>query len=410
MSDPARQYTHITKAVYERPWAIQPAMLAVIEEIVRLRAAGSPLNAEEIDARVAAAANGPRMGGLRAQGVAVIPIYGVISKRMDLMTAMSGGTSVDGITQAFRSALGDPEVGAIVFDVDSPGGSVEGITELANEIRAARGQKPMAAVANTTMASAAYWLGSAADEVVASPSAMVGSVGIIAMHVDISKQDEMLGEAYTFITAGEGKADGNEHEPLSDAARNDLQAAVNDYYALFTGDVAAARGVKASVITADWGAAVFTAQKAKAAGLVDRVDTLDATVGRMIAKANQPAIAALRAEEAPEAIAALMAAMPIHEQAAFWTTERDRILAHYDERERLRAKVGRPLSAQIEDQRAELESLDMPSDLVDPDLVTDDSEEADPPAVAPIAHEPFDVLEAATRGGYRLPPREVPVP
>jgi signal peptide peptidase SppA len=312
-----------------------------------------------------------------------MPIYGVISKRMDLMSAMSGGTSVDQLTSQFRDALADPEVGAIVFDVDSPGGSVDGITELANEIRAARGQKPMAAVANPTMASAAYWLASQADEVIASPSAIVGSIGVIGMHVDVSAQDAMLGEKVTLITAGDGKANGNEHEPLTDEARGELQAMADDYYGLFVNDVAAARGVKATQVTSSWKAQAFTAKKAQAAGLVDRVETLDAAVGRMVGKLNAPlGFGAVAPEQTPAAIAALMAALPIHEQAALWSSERDRIAAHYAERERLRAKEGRPLSAQAREQLDALTPLDV-SGPVDPDLDTDEPEEADEPIPNP---------------------------
>lgn len=411
MSTPNRQYSQVTKAVYERPWAIQPAMLAVIEEIVRLRASGSPLTDDEIEARVSAASNGPRAGAARAQGVAVIPIYGVLSQRMSLMTAMSGGTSYESIRAELRAALADPDIGAIVFDVDSPGGSVDGATELAAEIRASRGQKPMAAVANTSMASAAYWIASAADEVIASPSAAVGSIGIIAAHRDGSKQDEMVGETYTFITAGEGKADGNEHEPLSDSARATLQAMADDYYGLFVADVAKARGVKAAVVTGDWKAGVFTAQKAKSAGLVDRVDTLDAVVRRLTVTANSGRRASAAWDgpvPAAEAVPALLATLPIHEQLALLTAEGERVAAHYAKRAELRAKEGRSLPAETEEQLAALESLrTSQSDPDDPDLDTDQPEEADPPAATPLAHDPLDILEAAVRGGYRLPPREV---
>jgi signal peptide peptidase SppA len=325
---------------------------------------------------------------------------------MDLMTAMSGGTSVDQLTSQFRDALADPEVGAILFDVDSPGGSVDGITELANEIRSARGQKPMAAVANPTMASAAYWIASQVDEVIASPSAIVGSVGVIGMHVDVSKQDEMLGEKVTLITAGAGKAEGNEHEPLSDEGRAKMQALADDYYALFTGDVAAARGVKASQVVNDWKADVFTAKKAQAAGLVDRVETLDEAVGRMVGKVNG---GLGFGANAPEAIAGLLATLPIHEQLALLNSEGERVTAHYAEKARLRAKVGREIPASTEEQLAALSSLGtIQSDSVDPALVTDDSEEADPPAGADWrGHARLDVLEAAARGGYVLAPREV---
>lgn len=414
MSTP-RRYSQVTKAVYERPWAIQPPMLAVIEEIVRLRATGAPFGDDEIEQRIAAAQNGPRRGGLRAQGVSVIPVYGVITQRMNLMSAMSGGTSVEQLTAQLREALADPEVGAIVFDVDSPGGAVEGILELAAEIRASRGQKPMAAVANTTMASAAYWLASQADEVIASPSAQVGSIGIIGVHVDQSEQDKMIGESYTFVTAGEGKADGNSHEPLTDSARADMQAMVDEFYAAFVGDVAKGRGVSRATVTGEWKAQVFSATKAKAGGLVDRVDTLDATVRRLMVKANRqsPAsLAALGQVDAPAAIAELMSTLPIHEQLALLNEEGARVAAHYDKRAELRAKEQRQLPEATTEQLAALEALRTIGSANPTDLDTDQPEEAEstPPAATDWrgrAH--LDVLEAATRGGYQLPPREVSV-
>jgi signal peptide peptidase SppA len=297
MSDPARKYSHIVRAVRQRPWAIDPASKewAAMLDIVDLRAAGTSLTDDEIQTRIAAAVNGPRNGAAQGQGVAIIPVYGVISHRMDLMSQMSGGTSVQGLQRAFRSALADPEIGAIIFDVDSPGGSVEGIFEFAEEIFAARGQKHMVSVANSTMASAAYLLGSQADEVVASPSSLVGSIGVIGQHVDVSAQDEMLGEKVTLITAGEGKGNANAHVPLSDEARAELQSMADDYYALFVKAVAAGRGVKASQVTSEWKAQVFTARKAKTAGLVNRIETLDQTISRMILKVDRTAGSAIGA-------------------------------------------------------------------------------------------------------------------
>lgn len=289
MGDPTRRYTQITKAVYERPWAIQPAMLAVIGEIVSLRITGSPLTDEDIETRVAAARNGPRSGPSRAQGVAVIPIYGVIGPRMDLMTAMSGGTSVEGIRGAFREALADPDIGAIVLDIDSPGGAVDGIFELADEIRAARGSKPIVAVADTQMASAAYAIGSAADEIVVAPSGQVGSIGVVAMRSDQSAADEKDGVTYNVITAGNRKDTYNPHVPLSAEGRDEIQGMVDDFYGMFVGAVTDSRGVSAKTVTDDWQARMFTSKKAKAAGLVDRIDTLDATVLRLVGKVNRQA-------------------------------------------------------------------------------------------------------------------------
>jgi signal peptide peptidase SppA len=535
VADGTRRYTKVAEAIHSRPWAIQPAMLAVIEEVVQLRIAGTPLVDEEIAARVSAAQNGPRQGAAQSQGVAVIPVYGVLSQRMNLLTDMSGGTSVEGLTRAFRSAMADPDVGAIVLDVDSPGGGVEGITELAAELRAARSQKPIVAVANAIMASGAYWLASQADELIATPSAQVGSIGVIGHHVETSKADEIAGETYTVITAGKGKANQSGHVPLDDEGRAELQSMANAFYSLFVGDVAAGRGVTKAKVTDEWQASVLTAKAAKASGMVDRIDTLDATVARYGAKlarragtnvaasyvagfaaaaigrhktatsagswdgpanekrlpnergplrsshawveddgdpdakasykfihhevgadgdvgaANLTACSSgiavlnggrggadipasdrggvhahlaghltdggkeappLRSAAASDTIAASLATMPIHEQLALLNAEGARVTAHYAEKARLRAKVGREIPATTEEQLAALASLrTIQSDPVEPDLDTDESEEADPPQAADWrGRARFDVIEAALRGGYELPPIEVPTP
>lgn len=412
MKDARRTYNHIIQAVFQRPWAIDEnsPQWAAIRYIAELRAAGGFFSTDEIEARISAAQNGPRRGGVRTAGVAVIPIYGAITPRANLMSATSGGTTVEGLRSQFREALADPDVGAIVFDVDSPGGSVEGITELAGEIRAARGQKPMASVANYSMNSAAYWLASQADEVVASPSAQVGSVGIIGEHVDVSKADEMAGEKVTLITAGEGKGMTNPHVPLSDEARAELEAMAADYYRLFVSDVAAARGVKASVITDDWQAKVFTAKDAKAAGVADRVETLDATVRRLGIQAARSG--AIRAEDPHVQIAAALAALPISEQLDVLNAEGERVAAHYAERARLRAKEGRTLPEATEQQLAALDSLRTIQSTEDNDLDTDEPEEAEtpPPAAAGPRRIGLALYEAAVRGGYPINREEVPNP
>ena len=131
-------YSHVARTVFGVPWAIMPDRMAAIVEVIGLRVAGGRFDATEIRERVAAVRDeaGPRNGRQGGQ-VAVIPIYGVIAHRTNLMTEMSGGSTVQSLRGMLRQALADPAVTGIVFDVDSPGGSVDGIPELAAEIRAA---------------------------------------------------------------------------------------------------------------------------------------------------------------------------------------------------------------------------------------------------------------------------------
>lgn len=276
--------SHVVQAVYGTPWFILPAPLRTIDEVVRLHLGGERLAPEEVQARLdmAAAAAGPRRGGQVVSSVGVIPIYGVIMPRATMLTDFSGGATVQGIGRAFRELMDDDSVGSILFDIDSPGGQVDGIEELATEIRAARGRKPMSAIANYTMASAAYYIGAQADEVIASPSALVGSIGCLLIHTEYSKMEEQLGITSTVIRRPPAKAEANDVEPLTDAARTSLEERVGDYYGQFVNAVAKGRGVAASEVKAGYGEGrVLTAARAKSAGLVDRVDTFDATIRRL---------------------------------------------------------------------------------------------------------------------------------
>jgi signal peptide peptidase SppA len=166
--------------------------------------------------------------------VALLPLYGVIAPKANVMTEISGGTSVDTFAADFRSVMQDPDVKAVVIDIDSPGGSVAMVSEMAGEIRVARGRKPIIAVANSMAASAAYWIGSQADEFVATKSSLVGSVGVYGVHEDISGMQEQMGIKSTVVSAGKHKADGLPFGPLSDDAKAHWQSLVGAAFLLPT--------------------------------------------------------------------------------------------------------------------------------------------------------------------------------
>ena len=281
-TSPNRRYERIVRSFLDEPWAIQPSKLEAIAAFIFLKASGGTLSETEIAALRAAAP--PPAGGMTDGAVAVLPIFGVLRNRANLLTDISGGTSVEMLSRQFASLVDDPRISAIVLDIDSPGGSVSGIPEFATQIHAARAVKPVVAVANTLAASAAYWLGAAASEFVAAPSAMVGSVGALMVHEDQSAADEKEGRKVTFISAGQYKTEGNPHEPLGDDARAALQSLVDDAYAQFTGDVARFRGVSLEAVQGKpYGAGrVLTARNALASGMVDRVEVIDAAVHRMM--------------------------------------------------------------------------------------------------------------------------------
>lgn len=257
-------------------WAIQSEMLAAINPF-----AYAQLMTEQaaLQARPMALADEEER---EDDGkVAVLTLRGVITPYGSLLLSLLGlgGGGLEGFRAMFREALADDSVGAIVLNIDSPGGLVDQVPETAAEIRGARGTKPIVAVSNTMAASAAYYIASQADELVATPSGEVGSIGVLVRHEDFSGMLAMEGVKPTLIYAGKYKVDGNPYEPLSESAKEGMQAAVDEFYGMFTRDVAAGRGISVETVVSDYGEGkTLLAEPALAAGMVDKIATLDETI------------------------------------------------------------------------------------------------------------------------------------
>ncbi len=264
---------HILRYVTETPWAILPTKLA---EILSVLATGQTFTPAETRARI-----GDHLSGLsrplkRHGGVAVLPIRGVIDHRMGGMAEWTGGTSTEALSAMLRQAAADGSIGAIVLDVDSPGGSVPGLQELAAEIFALRGSKRIIAVANSVMASAAYWLASQADEIVSIPSGLVGSIGVVTAHQDMSAALEKEGVKITLVSYGKYKTENNPFQALTPEGLAQLQGRVNVAGDRFVADVARGRGVSISAVKNGFGEGrVLAATDARRLGLIDRIGTLD---------------------------------------------------------------------------------------------------------------------------------------
>lgn len=213
-------------------------------------------------------------------GVAVIPIHGTLVRRTVGLEAESGLTSYTSLAAQLDAAIGNPAVSAILLDIDSPGGESGGVFDLADRIRAASQIKPIWAVANDMAFSAAYALASAASRVFVSRTGGVGSIGVIAMHVDQSQKDAQDGVHYTAVFAGERKNDLNPHEPISSEARAFLKAEVNRIYGLLVETVARHRGMEASAVR-DTEAGLFFGQAAVAMGLADAIGSFDEALAQL---------------------------------------------------------------------------------------------------------------------------------
>lgn len=278
-------------------WAIIPDRLPAIRAVLARWESGVKLSQEEIAAAVGSAPM--EAAARRAQSgprsIGVLPILGVMAQRT-AGDVSSAGTATDTIRRQFSIMMNDDSIGAIVLDVDSPGGSVFGVQELAADIFAARGHKKVVAVANSLMASAAYWVGTAAEEVVVSPGGEVGSIGVITAHEDHSGEMERDGIRVEVLTAGKYKGEGHPFGPLSDETRAHIQSRLDERYSEFVGAVARHRGVDASEVRGGFGEGrTVSAAQARALGMVDRIETLEQTFARLVSspRAQSPRRAAM---------------------------------------------------------------------------------------------------------------------
>lgn len=288
---------YILNAFLETPWGILPQKLAVLEAIVARHVAGEKLDAEEIQAAINGA---PRPQERTINQVAVLPLFGVLIPRADMMSEVSGATSVEKFSARFDALLNDPAIDAIILDVNSPGGQVGGVQEVSEKLFTARGKKPIVAVANHLAASAAYWIATAADELVVSPSAQVGSIGVFAAHEDISKALEQEGVKISLVSAGKHKVEGNPYEPLSDEARATIQTRVNEVYETFIADVARNRHVNPDQVRNGFGQGrVVSAQQAVEYGMADRIGTMEETIARFFGDVNINGLQAASNGQAP---------------------------------------------------------------------------------------------------------------
>ena len=277
-------YLRVRSAVFRTPWAIVPSRLGIILAYLEARAGGIEFNAgDEVALPQAFMAAQGRVGP--EQGVAVIPIGGTMVHRASGMDAMSGNvTSTREVVAKTRAAVEDQRVSAIVHHYHSPGGTVDGVPEAYDAILAMRGEKPIVAIADTMIGSAAYYMAAAADEIVVSPSGQVGSIGVFAVHEDFSEQYARLGQQYTLVASSKFKGEGLDFQPMTDEYRDYLENHVLAYDDMFVNAVAQGRGVKESKVRNEFGQGrMVMAEPAVAAGMADRVETFDDLIARLMA-------------------------------------------------------------------------------------------------------------------------------
>jgi len=259
------------------PWSMAQEHIDIMCRVLARRYVGIRADFTEISA-AAAARGAPYTAGV----VGIMPLTGMLIPRGNILVDMSGATSLEMWGKAFMTLVNDDEVKAIVIDVDSPGGNHANVPETALMVRQARSVKPIVAVSNFLNASAAYFIASQAHQVVGAESSVTGSIGVFTIHQNLQAALEMEGIEVTTIFAGKYKTELHPTHPLSAEAKAFVQSQVDLCYRQFVAAVAAGRGVTREAVRSGYGQGrALCADDALAAGLLDRIATLEETVKRL---------------------------------------------------------------------------------------------------------------------------------
>ena len=261
---------YLASRLYGTPLLIARPKLEVILGVVARKLAGDTL-ATPPPANVDAGMTG---GLQNLEGIAVIPVLGTLVRRASYIGAASGLTSYHEIEAMAEAAFADPEVRAVLLEIDSSGGEAGGVFDLAQRLRqlAQASGKPLWAIADETALSAAYAIACAADRLWLTRTAEVGSIGVVAVHVDESVADAKAGLNYTFLHAGAHKVDGHPHAPLPAPVAADIQTDIELLHDQFIALVAGFRRLTPEAIR-DTEARVYRGEAALQAGLADQIGT-----------------------------------------------------------------------------------------------------------------------------------------
>lgn len=259
------------------PWAIQAEWLATILQIANREGPGP----EAVETQLGRPLQNTQVVTLR-DGVAIVPVVGPIFRYANVFSAISGGTSIEILARDFRAALEDPSVRAILLNIDSPGGEVTGVNEFAQMVFDARGVKPIAAYVGGLGASAAYWIASAAGEIVADSTARVGSIGVVQA---VPNPDAKLASEIEIVSS---QSPDKRPNVATKEGRAVYQANVDAMAEIFIETVARNRGVDSKAVGKDFGrGGVMLAGDAAKAGMVDSLGSFEGTITMLGNRAMQ---------------------------------------------------------------------------------------------------------------------------
>lgn len=282
------KYPHILAAFASEYWAMEESKLMAIVDLIAMQADGVKFTAEDIEARISpqtAAAVARREGA-----VAIVPLRGIIAPRASVVANSStgGGLTAEGFINSLETVAEDDGVKAIVIDADTPGGNVLNVDEASAAVAAVRGKKPIVVQVTGSLASAGYWVGASADEIVVSPSSQVGAIGVRTAYDDVTERLAKDGISREILSAGKFKGEGL-LGPLSDETRAYMQGRLDEYFGMFVDRVAQGRNVTSAAVRDGFGQGrVVGAATAIREGMADRVATMKETLARFGVGAELP--------------------------------------------------------------------------------------------------------------------------
>ncbi len=301
---------HIADRVLNRPLLVHPDKLPIVLSVLEGRLPIGPLpvsGSSDLPSEAMAVLTGPSPSASRfvgevadtdpqtgvktalpyrrEGGVAIVSVIGSLVNRGAWLGSYSGETSYEGVKYQIGKAAADPRAHAILLDIESPGGEAVGAFEVAAAVRAAAALKPVVAVVNGMAASAAYAIASGATKIVTTATGMSGSIGVVLLHADYSRQIDKAGVTPTLIFAGAHKVDGNALQPLSDEVKSDLQREVDGFYDLFVETVATGRRNLSAAAIRGTEARTYIGAAAVAEGLADEVGTFESALAELVSRA-----------------------------------------------------------------------------------------------------------------------------
>jgi signal peptide peptidase SppA len=279
--------------LHDRPWAITSRALESIVQIVEQH---GEMDLEAVAAKLGRPLDNHGNTVQIRNGVAIMGVEGPLFRYANVLTEVSGATSVQVLATDFQSALDNPHVHQILLNINSPGGEVDGIQEFADQIREGAKIKPVTAYVDGLAASGGYWLASAAPRVIAGESSLLGSIGVVASLRDNRGAQERQGvKTYEIVSS---KSPFKRPDPATDEGRGQILEMVDSLADIFIGRVAAFRGVSVETVESSFGQGkTLVASRAVAAGMADEIGSFEPLVARLAAESTPRAISIAAQED-----------------------------------------------------------------------------------------------------------------